>query len=93
MWGHSRIHYNTFKKQVMDDENFQSMSAVVLFGDRTFHPDNQCKGIYSSPRANKSKIAEAAGPSQEAFPRDDNPKKRPKVLDFDLNELPPTNQD
>ena len=113
MWGHSRIHYNTYKgpdlskilgsnlkKQVMDipgeeiypicNKNFHLVNT--LFGQRRFHPDNQCKGIYPSPRANKLKMDET-GPSQEAFPRDVNKKKHPKVLDFDLNEFPPTNQE
>lgn len=72
MWGHSRIHYNTFKKQ-STDENFQSINTVLLFGQRTPNPDHN----------------QGAGSSQE----DDNGKKRPKRLDFDLNQLPPANQE
>lgn len=97
MWGHSRIHYNTYKgpdlskilgsnlkKQVMDIPG----EEIYPICNKNF----QWKGIYPSPRANKLKMDET-GPSQEAFPRDVNQKKHPKVLDFDLNEFPPTNQE
>lgn len=99
MWGHSRIHYSTYKgpdiskilasnlkRKVMDIPG-EEMYPVLQSMNALF--EREWNGSYNpSVRANNPVMMDGAGSSREV-----KQKKSPKVLDFDLNELPPVNQD